>query len=285
MITFNAADRRLASVGPGSPSRADIRLFCFPYAGGGTSVFQGWAETIPRSVKVCPVQLPGREKRFREPALTHLPALVEDLAESLLPYLTPPFAFFGHSLGALLAFELARWVRRQHGPQPVHLFVSGCGAPQCRTAGGEIHALSPAEFREELRRLNGTPAAVLDDDELMDLLLPTLRADFALAETYAYADGPPLASPITALGGLSDVTVGVSDLDAWRVHTTGRFRRRLLPGDHFFLQTARPLLLWTIARELLPSTMVPPQADPWFTWPVTSASAPPLATAGGEARR
>jgi medium-chain acyl-[acyl-carrier-protein] hydrolase len=201
-------------------------------------------------VEVCPVQLPGRETRFREPAFTELAPLVEALAGSLRPYLDRPFAFFGHSMGALLAFELARRLQRDHGPQPVRLVVSGCGAPQTRTSHTAIHALPAAEFREELRRLNGTPAAVLDNDELMDLVLPTLRADFSLCETYAHAAGPPLACPITALGGLGDDTVSRQELDAWREQTTGPFRLRMLPGDHFFLNSARPLLLQALIQDL-----------------------------------
>src|SRR5262249_6191348 len=137
-----------------------------------------------------------------------------------------------------------------HGPQPVRLVVSGCGAPQTRTSHTAIHALPAAEFREELRRLNGTPAAVLDNDELMDLVLPTLPADFSLCETYAHAAGPPLACPITALGGLGDDTVSRQELDAWREQTTGPFRLRMLPGDHFFLNSARPLLLQALIQDL-----------------------------------
>jgi 4'-phosphopantetheinyl transferase len=176
--------------------------------------------------------------------------LVEALALALRPHLDRPFAFFGHSLGALVAFELARRLRRNGGPQPVRLFVSGCPAPQARTREKSVHSLPDAEFREELRRLKGTPAAVLDDDELMEVLLPTLRADFALCETYAFAPGPALTCPISALGGLADDTVSHQDLDAWREQAAGPFRLRMLPGDHFFLQTAQQLLLRALAREL-----------------------------------
>jgi medium-chain acyl-[acyl-carrier-protein] hydrolase len=202
-------------------------------------------------VEVRPVQLPGRETRFREPAFTRLAPLVEAMAEPLRGYLDRPFALFGHSLGALVAFELARRLQRGTGLQPVCLFVSGCGAPQTRSPESSIHKLPAAEFREELRRLNGTPPEVLENDELMDLLLPTLRADFALCETYAYSPGPPLDCPVSALGGLGDDTVSRQDLDAWREQTTGPFRLRMLPGDHFFLQTNQRLLLQAVARELI----------------------------------
>jgi medium-chain acyl-[acyl-carrier-protein] hydrolase len=228
---------------------------------------------LPASVEVCPVQVPGRETRFREPAFTRLPPLIEALAESLRPYLDRPFAFFGHSLGALVAYELARRLRRDGGPEPVHLFVSGCAAPQTRTRVTSLHTLPLPEFREELRRLNGTPAAVLQNDELLELLLPTLRADFALCETYAYAAGPPLTYPVCAWGGLGDDTVARQDLEAWRDLTTAPFRLRMVPGDHFFLQGARRLLLQGLAQELLgpkdPAAPAPPDVP--AAWQPTSS--------------
>src|SRR5262249_44475104 len=227
-------ERWLAYVSP--RPQAPVRLFCFPYAGGGASVYRGWADGLAGAAEVCPVQLPGRENRFREPVFTRLPPLIEALAEALRPFLDRPFAFFGHSLGALVAFELARRLRRDQGAEPVRLFVSACGAPQTRARrGGEIPPRPAGEFWHEGGRLNGTPTGVLDDGELRELLLPTLRADFAVGETYRYAGGPPLTCPVCALGGLGDETVDRRDLDAWRVRTAGPFRRRLLPGDHFFL--------------------------------------------------
>jgi medium-chain acyl-[acyl-carrier-protein] hydrolase len=257
MTALAATDRWLPFVRP-RPG-AEVRLFCFPYAGGGASAFRGWAERLPGLVEACPVQLPGRETRFREPAFTRLTALVEALAGALAPRLDRPFAFFGHSLGALVAFELSRRLRRERGVRPTRLFLSGCGAPQTRAPAPAIHALPAEEFREELRRLNGTPAAVLENDELLGLVLPTLRADFSLWETYAYLPGPPLACPITALGGLGDDAVGRRDLDAWREQTTGAFRLRMLPGDHFFLHSAQPLVAQAVAQELLEA----PVAEGW----------------------
>jgi medium-chain acyl-[acyl-carrier-protein] hydrolase len=262
MTTLAATDRWFPFIRP-RPG-AEVRLFCFPYAGGGASVFRDWAGRLPGHVETCPVQLPGRETRFREPAFTRVAPLVETLAKSLRPKLDQPFAFFGHSLGALVAFELSRRLQRDHGLQPTRLFVSGCGAPQTRASQTAIHALPLAEFREELQRLNGTPAAILDNDELMELLLPTLRADFSLCETYTYIDGPPLTCPITVLGGLSDDTVSRQDLDAWCEQTTGPFRLLLLPGDHFFLNSARPLLIHALAQDFLEAKYAPAAWQPSF---------------------
>jgi medium-chain acyl-[acyl-carrier-protein] hydrolase len=270
MSVSGVLDRWLACVQP--RPRAAVRLFCFPHAGGGASLFRGWADGLPDTVEVCPVQLPGREARFREPAFTRLRPLTEALAGALRPHLDRPFAFFGHSMGALVAFELARRLSRDGGPQPVRLFVSGCAAPTVRRDGRPLHGLPGSAFRKELRRLQGTPAAVLDNDELMRLLLPTLRADFALCETYAFAPGPHLTCAIGAWGGLGDDTVSCRDLAPWRQQTTGRFRLRLLPGDHFFLQTARRLLLRALGRDLVGAAL-------GSTW--EPAAEPPALGAGG----
>src|SRR5262245_51196446 len=149
-MTLCATERWVPSLRSGR--EAAVRLFCFPYAGGAASAFRGWARSLPGSVDVCPVQLPGRESRFREPAFTRLGPLVEMLAESLRPCLDRPFAFFGHSMGAIVAFELSRRLQREHGRQPLRLFVSGCGAPQALGTRAAIHALPADQFRQELRR-------------------------------------------------------------------------------------------------------------------------------------
>ena len=181
-----------------------------------------------------------------------LQPLVEAIAQALLPYLNQPFALFGHSMGGLISFELARLLRRQYNLSPEHLFVSGRCAPHILDPDSPIHALPDAEFIAELRRLNGTPEAVLQNQELMQLLLPILRADFAMLETYVYHSEPPLTCPITAFGGLQDVEVNSADLEAWQVQTIAPFLLQLFPGDHFFLHTAHSQLLKTISQQLHP---------------------------------
>jgi medium-chain acyl-[acyl-carrier-protein] hydrolase len=183
-----------------------------------------------------------------ERPFTRLSPLVEALAQALAPLLDRPFAFFGHSLGALVSFELARQIRRQYGVHPVRLFVSAGRAPQIPHRVPPIHTLPDKEFLVELRRLNGTPSELLDHEELMDIMLPLLRADFALYETYVYLTEPPLSCPISAFGGLQDHRVSKSDLEAWRAQTSGSFSLRMFPGDHFFLK--QPLLLQALSREL-----------------------------------
>ncbi|HEX6290701.1 MAG TPA: thioesterase domain-containing protein [Herpetosiphonaceae bacterium] len=231
-------------------AQARLRLFCFPYAGGGASVFRAWVDEMIPQIEVCPVQLPGRETRLAEAPLTRVPAVVEALAPVLLPRLDLPFAFFGHSLGALIAFDLARYLRRFYQQSPAHLFVAGCAAPQISDLRPELYNLPEPEFVAELRRLKGTPEDVLQQPELLQMLLPGLRADFELGSTYRYAPEEPLACPISAFGGLADPEISRDELDAWREQTQAKFVLRMLPGDHFFLLGARAQLLQVIAQEL-----------------------------------
>ena len=229
-----------------------VRLFCFPYAGGGAAIYRGWGGILPTQVAVHAALLPGRENRMREPAITDLGALVRALAEALETSLDRPFAFFGHSMGALICFELARNLRERGGPQPVHLFVSARRAPQLTNTQRITHDLPEPEFVEELRRLQGTPSEVLAHPELMQLLSPLLRADFAVTETYAYAPGPPLNCPISAFGGLQDEETKREELEGWKEQTTERFKLRMMPGNHFFLNDSREPLFRSIAEDLSP---------------------------------
>lgn len=239
-----------------SDSRARLRLFCFPYSGAGASIYYRWIGQLPEGIEVCPVELPGRGSRMTEPPISRVGPLVEGAAAALLPHLDRPFALFGHSMGALACFELARLLGRRHGLHPVRLFASGHGAPHLPDREPPIHALPEPELVAKLREFGGTPEGVLANAELRELILPILRADFAVCETYAYAaepggqDGPPLSCPISAYGGLADREVLPEELDAWRTQTSGAFTIRMFPGDHFFLQSAQPLVLRSIARDL-----------------------------------
>lgn len=196
---------------------------------------------------------------MREPLLPSVDALVAALAAELPVDLGDglPFAFFGHSLGGLVAYELTRTLRRENRPQPIHLFVSAHLAPHQPPREDPIHALPGPEFRHELRRLNGTPEAVLEHPELMELLEPLLRADFAANETYAHRPGPPLDCPITAFGGHADEDVTPADLEQWAEHTRARFQFHVYPGDHFYLHHgSAPRLHQRLTTELL--AILPP---------------------------
>src|SRR2546421_56050 len=253
--TPSIADNWLAHRVP--RSQALLRLFCFPYAGGSASIFHSWSDALPSQIEVCPVQLPGRERRLREPPFTRLAPLLQALTQALRPYMNMPFALFGHSMGALISFELARELRRQDNSGPVHLFVSGSRAPQKPDPDPPVHALPEEKFIEKLRRLNGTPEAVVQNPELMMLVLPILRADFALYETYVYLTEEPLNCPISAFGGLQDNRLGRDDLVAWRDQTRMSFSLDMFPGNHFFLHTAQTLLLSVLSTYSLKGSILP----------------------------
>jgi medium-chain acyl-[acyl-carrier-protein] hydrolase len=229
-----------------------LRLFCFPFAGGSAVAYRDWSQALPPAVEVVPVELPGRSSRFSEPALRRVEEVVEGAGEALRPLFDKPFAFFGHSMGALLAFEITRWLRARSLPQPLHLFASARPAPQIPDREPPVHALPEDEFVTRLRDYNGTPEEVLAHPELMKMLLPLLRADFEVNETYVYEPGEPLACPISALGGVRDAEVERADLEAWREQTSGAFNLRMLDGDHFYLLHDKVPLYQAVVRELVP---------------------------------
>ena len=230
-----------------------LRLFCFPYAGGGASLFHPWSELVSPEIEVCPVQLPGREARLSEQAFSQMDTLLDPLVDILLPYLDRPYAFFGHSMGALISFELARTLRRKAlSLQPLRLIVSGRRAPHLPNRHPPTYHLSEEDFIAELRRLKGTPEAVLQHPELLHFLLPFLRADFALCETYSYTPEPPLACPISAMGGLQDSEAPPEDIAAWNKQTiNAAFKLRFFAGDHFFLHKEQSALLRALTQDLL----------------------------------
>jgi medium-chain acyl-[acyl-carrier-protein] hydrolase len=227
-----------------------VPVFCFPHAGGGASQFRTWSKQWPSWVTLYPVELPGREHRLSDRAFRHLAPLVAALVHALAPYVHRPFVFYGHSMGALIAFELARLLQATAGVQPSHLFVSACQAPHRPLRRPPIHTLPDAAFIREMRRINGTPAEILDCSELMDLMLPTLRADFTLCETYVYRPGPPLRCPISAFGGVDDSLVPREDLLAWQEHTQGSFAVRFMAGGHFFPHQEGDALLNAMLSDL-----------------------------------
>lgn len=233
---------------PGTGIR--LRLFCLPYAGGGTVPFRDWSRDLPKGVEVVPVCLPGREARIEEPPLRDARELAAAIRDGLRDYLDLPFAVFGHSMGALLAFELTRLLRRDPGKQPVHLVVSGHRGPHLPYPVPPIRDLGPERFVEELRRYDGTPPEALGSAELIELLLPALRADFTVCETYEYAEDDPLECPIAAYGGLRDPDVPRADLEAWAKHTKGEFVVRMFHGGHFYHQASRSLFFQMLSRDL-----------------------------------
>lgn len=233
---------------PGGERR--FRLFCFSYAGGSAGPYLAWQAALPPHIEVCAVQLPGRGPRLMEKPFRSLFQLVEVLAPVITREAALPFAFFGHSLGGLLAFELARHCQRHGLPSPQHLFVSATGAPRHRRDKPRLHELGDEALIDALRGYNGTPPAALADRELMDLLLPAIRADFALVETYAYKEGPQLDIPLTVLAGTQDSHVSPASLPAWQEETSAAFDLHWFEGDHFFIHQQQRAVTGCILAQL-----------------------------------
>ena len=215
---------------------AALRLIAFPYAGGGAAGYFRWRQAMPRGVEMVPILLPGREARIGEQPMADVHSLVAEIADAVVPLTDRSFVLLGHSLGGWLAFELARELRRRGERMPCSLIVAASPAPHRARVAGPIHELPDAELVAEMsRRFDGIPPAVRANEELLQLLLPAIRADVQLLETYEYVDEPPLDVDMLALGGTEDRAVSATALAEWRRHTSGRFSSRLLPGGHFFL--------------------------------------------------
>uniref|UniRef100_A0A450V6N4 Medium-chain acyl-[acyl-carrier-protein] hydrolase n=1 Tax=Candidatus Kentrum sp. LFY TaxID=2126342 RepID=A0A450V6N4_9GAMM len=231
--------------------RAKVRLFCFPYAGGNTLIYRAWPQYLPSEIELRPVRLPGREGRFKEACYQNIVPFVQALTSGLSSYLDLPFAFFGHSTGALLAFEVTRALRRHGSPEPLCLMISGRGAPHLPLCHDPFHKLSDPELIEILRHYGGTPEMVLQNEELMELFLPVIRSDFTVNETYVHVPEAPLDCPICAFGSEVDELAPRVGVDAWREQTNASFTLHTFSGGHFYLDGAdRPSLVRMVAKEL-----------------------------------
>lgn len=227
-----------------------VRLVCLPYAGGGSSVFAAWPPLLPPEVELYAVQLPGRESRILQRPLADLDSVLAGVGPMVAELTDRPLALFGHSMGALVAFELCRWLRARRLPAPVRLFASGRRAPHLPHDRPRLHHLPDESLLNRLREFNGTPPEVLGDLRVMSLLLPTLRADLAVNDDYRHRDDDPLDLPISAYGGSADPHVDIGGLLAWRRHTRAGFDVKLFRGDHFFVHTARADLVGAVGSAL-----------------------------------
>lgn len=241
-----------SEVAPAAPevavSSSSLRLYCLPYAGSSASVYVRWKRRLPAWIEVIPIELPGRGRRLSEPLETSVSAVLDRIVDGVRPAPGQAFAIFGHSLGAVLAFELAHRLE-SGGLSPAVVFVSGTRAPGSRDLERYARVQSDAELRAELERLGGTPASVLADPELMALALPVLRADFRVAGSYQCPPGRRIQAPLHVVAGLEDTTTPET-LNAWREHTRGEFELSMLPGGHFFLQTREAELLQLVEQTL-----------------------------------
>jgi surfactin synthase thioesterase subunit len=233
-------------------TRPVLNLLCLPYAGGSASMYRLWPTHVPPWLRVVALELPGRGARLREGALAHWPALLDTLAHDARPWLDRPYALFGHSMGALIALELAHLLRARHGATPVWLGVSACTAPSRRKPEHQWLSCPRSELLNELRALNGTPPELLDNAEFMAMIEPALRADFHLCGTHVSPPREPLHCPVLALCGQDDMEIvrEPENLRAWQRETDGRLRTQLFQGGHFFIQVQREAVLAEVVREL-----------------------------------
>lgn len=231
-----------------------MRLFCFAHAGGAAGVYRPWCHALPESIELFAVQLPARANRLREAPLTRLPDIVEAVVQALRPLLDRPYALFGHSMGAVLANEVARQLGHAGAPLPSHLFASGRRPPHWPNPDPPLHPLSDAEFVAEIqRRYGGIPAEVAQHQEVMDMLLPSLRADIHALETHLPPAGRlPLACPVSVFGGSHDPLTPREHLEGWHAESRAPVRVCVLPGDHFYLNTQREALLGELCASLAP---------------------------------
>lgn len=214
-------------------------------------MYSSWRHKLPQEIEICPVQLPGRGGRIKEQAYCSLPEMLDSLMPALVPFLDRPYVMFGHSMGALISFETARRIKQYGHRNPSLLIVSAREAPQCAfSCYKERHLLNDDELIAELFELNGTPPGILGNRELMEILMHTVRADFALCETYAYDEAIPLECPIVGFGGIDDNTVTLEGLQQWKEQTTTYFSLHILPGDHFFLNSYESQLLKVVTEEI-----------------------------------
>ena len=236
-----------------SRHQARVRLFCFPHAGGGGSSYRLWPRELPEQVEVCAIQPPGREDRLREPPIASVDLMVAAIVPAILSRVDLPFAFFGQSMGAVVASEVAHELAARGEPLPAHLMVSARRPPHVPALEPPLHLLADDEFVAEIRsRYGGIPPEVLREPDLMALLLPTLRADVEALETHRAALRAPLSVPITAMGGAADRLTPAEHLQAWRSVTKAAFGMRIVPGGHFYLDAQRPQVLAFVSAILAP---------------------------------
>ncbi len=230
---------------------ARMRLVCFPFAGGGASAFADWSELVPDNVELCIVQMPGREDRLREPLLTDMSALVDALARELQVISDRPFAFFGHSMGAIVCYEVTRRLRALNMRMPEHLFLSARAAPQLQTHGEPLRSLENDEFMQRLHDMYGAvPDAIRQSTKLQEVFLPILRADVALLETHAHDTVEPFDCPVTVFGGAEDPAISTEMLAGWKTLTSNSFAQHEFSGDHFFIHAEREGVVSVVIQQL-----------------------------------
>lgn len=217
-------------------AHAKIRLFCLPFAGAGASIYNSWLAFMPAEIEIIAIQLPGREDRVFEQPFSRLRPLVRTVAQAIRPYLQIPFAFFGYCCGGLISYELTKELRHRFNTSPVNLFVASQPAPHLPYKFPPIHQLPATEFKQSVKEIEGTAEEVMVQDDMMELFLPALRADFTIHEQYTYQPGERLNCAIMTLSGTRDPRVNKNDMEEWAQHTSNSFSSHFFEGGHFFVE-------------------------------------------------
>jgi surfactin synthase thioesterase subunit len=236
-----------------------VQLICFPHAGGSASFYHPLSRSLQPDIDVLAVQYPGRQDRRQDPCIADIRELAAAVADSVHTWSDRPFALFGHSMGAMVAYETALRLRQRYGLRPARLFVSGRRAPS-RQHNEEILKLGDTGLIAEMRRLSGTDDRLLLDAEALQMILPAMRADYRAIESYQYQPVPALDCPVDAFVGSDDPKAPVEDVRAWTEHTDQEFSLRVLPGGHFYLREQMPELIAAIRGGLRPHTSPAPSA-------------------------
>ncbi len=239
---------------------AQLTLFCFPYAGGSAHTFMKWVNTLSDNVELVIIQAPGRGARMLEPLYSSMEPLIAELTKQITPLLYKPYVFFGHSLGSRIAFELMNQSQKLGYPLPKQFIASGSRSPQDLCMKAPIYRLPRDEFIDELRKLNGTPQSILENSELMELVLPLLKADFEIADTYSYKGNIKFNCPINVFGGKED-TISIEQLNNWGSFFTQKNTVTMLDGDHFFIDSHSHLVQSNVDK-ILQQTLNNLQAKP-----------------------
>ncbi len=254
-MNYNAKTKSKWIVQPKPNESAKIRLFCFPYAGSSAVVtYKYFVDNLPDFIEVCPVELPGRGTRMGEKLIDNIEVILEEIAENIKDFLDKPFIFFGHSMGALISYELTQKINEKYNAKPLKLYVSAHKAPFLERGGPIMHKLEKNSFVNELKKMNGIPNELLEHTELMDLMLPIIRNDYALCENYTYRGKEKINVPITAFGGKFDKDIKEIDLIKWSEVTDQAFNHFLLDGDHFFITKERERFLSLFTKLLANDT-------------------------------
>lgn len=231
---------------------ARVRLFCFTYAGGSAQIYKDWGDTLGEDIEVCGIQLPGRAGRFRDARYTSVDAAVAAIVSEIEHLADRPVALYGHSLGAAMAFEMGLALQAKN-KAPHMVIVSGMMSPPNPSLEPAIYHLPDREFREKVKEFEGTPQEILEHEELMDLMLPLLKADFTMADTYTYQQGRVLDCALVAHGGTEDAHTHEEGIVDWKNYTSGPFNHHVFVGDHFFINAIPDQVLAHIKEQLTAS--------------------------------